>query len=39
MALIASREDAGGRALRLALLTGIHRVVLAGLAVVIISGC
>ena len=38
MTLMASRDDAGGRTLRLTLLKGIHRVVLAGLAVVIVSG-
>ena len=35
---MAIRDDAGTRALRLAALKGIHRVVLAGLVVIIVSG-
>jgi uncharacterized membrane protein len=38
MTLMAIRNDAGTRALRLAALKGIHRVVLAGLVVIIVSG-
>jgi hypothetical protein len=38
MTLMAIRDDAGTRALRLAALKGIHRVVIAGLVVIIASG-
>jgi len=38
MTLMAIRDDAGTRVLRLAALKGIHRVVVAGLIVIIISG-
>jgi hypothetical protein len=38
MTLMAIRDDTGTRALRLATLKGIHRVVLVGLVVIIVSG-